>query len=197
MLRIIDIHAIAVAVIVGTAATGAAAQPEPTPRPTDRVDPAIREALPPTDVEISDQVESRLNRELEIFGTRAIVRDGVVTVHGTVRSESERLRALDIAREVPGVRRVDGSLAVDATAADDAPPELDHGASLDAVVAAELRGDPVLGSRDIRVTADRRTNTVTLIGVVKSQSERERALRIASDALAAGQVRNQLEVRAD
>jgi osmotically-inducible protein OsmY len=64
-------------------------------------------------------------------------------------------------------------------------------------VAAELRRDPLLASRDIRVVADRRTNTVTLIGEVASQAERQRATRVAEDAFAVGHVRNRLQVRQD
>jgi osmotically-inducible protein OsmY len=99
---------------------------------------------------------------------------------------------------VGGVERVDNALTVDSTAANDPPGELARsGASLEAVVAARLRGDPVLGGREIRVTASPGTNTVTMIGVVLSQSEKERAGRIAAEAFAAGHVRNELQVRSD
>jgi osmotically-inducible protein OsmY len=127
---------------------------------------------------------------------RAEVRDGVATLHGTVRSESERLRAANVARGLTGVQSVLNELVVDATAANDPPLQSDEGA-LGTAVAAQLRGDPVLGSRDIQVTADRRSNTVTLTGEVGSQAEKERATRIAASAFSAGHVRNRLQVRTD
>lgn len=190
------ISLLAAPLLLGANAASVLAQPQATPAPLERVDPAIREALPFTDEQVGDRVEARLNAEIHIVGAQAIVRDGVVALHGTVRSEEDRMRALGIAREMEGVRRVDDALSVEPTGADDAYTDVER-TSLDAAVAAELRGDPVLGSRDIRVTADPRSNTVTLIGVVGSQAERERAQRIASDAFAAGNVRNQLQVRAD
>jgi len=57
--------------------------------------------------------------------------------------------------------------------------------------------DPVLGSRHIQVIVDRRSNTVTLMGEVASQSDKERATRIAASAFTAGHVRKRLQVRTD
>ena len=67
--------------------------------------------------------------------------------------------------------------------------------TIEIAVAAQLRSDPVLGSRAIRVVADDHTNTVTLTGTVSSEDEKEHAGRIAVSAFPAGQVRNQIEVR--
>jgi len=97
-----------------------------------------------------------------------------------VKTDEDRLRAATIARDVEGVNGVINELDVDPTAIDD-PPLGNSGATLETAVAAELRRDPVLGSRDIRMVADRRSNSVTLIGQVASQAERQRATRIAED----------------
>ena len=94
------------------------------------------------------------------------------------------------------VRRVRTELDVDAAASDD--PALESNvATLEDAVAAQLRGDPLLGSRDIRVTVDRRSNTLTLAGEVASETEKQRATRVAASAFTAGHVRNRLRVRAD
>ena len=123
------------------------------------------------------------------------VRDGIATIVGAASSAEERLDAARIARGVAGVRRVDNQLDVDQTLADDPPPALSDVASLEAAVAARLRGDPVLGDREIRVNADRRRNVVTLTGRVSSPMEKSRAGRLAAEAAAAIRVRNRLQVR--
>jgi osmotically-inducible protein OsmY len=170
------------------------AQPQPTPQPAQPIDPDIAEAIELTDTEAELRIEARLYEELGITDPSAQVNDGVATLRGTVDSEDERLRAAAIARNVEGVGQVIDELEVDATAIDD-PPVGNTGGTLETAVVSELQRDPLLGSRDIRVVADRRTNTVTLIGEVRSQAERQHATRVAQDAFAAGQVRNRLQVR--
>jgi osmotically-inducible protein OsmY len=174
----------------------ASAQPQPTPQPVQPVDPDIAEAIDVTDAEAALQIQERLHDEIPVTGLTARVNDGVATLDGNVRTDRDRRRAARIARRIDGVRRVINELEVDATPVDD-PPLGNSGPTLETAVAAELRRDSVLGSRDIRVLADRRTNTVTLIGEVASQAERERATQVAEDAMAAGYVRNRLQVRRD
>ena len=170
------------------------AQPQVPPRPADLpAEPAVREAIGPSDTALGIEVQTRISEALDVTDFRAHVSGGAATLTGTVRSERDRQRAADIARGVTGVQRVLNELDVDATAADDPTLESDE-ATLEGAVAAQLLGDPVLGSRDIRVTVDRRSNTVTLTGEVASEAEKERATRIAA---AAGHVRNRLQVRAN
>ena len=176
--------------------SAAHAQPQPTPRPVEPIDPDIAEAIEITDAEAALRIQERLHEELAVTNLTARGNDGVATLDGTVKTDRDRRRAATIARRIEGVRRVLNQLEVDATAIDD-PAFGNTGATLETAVAAELRRDPVLGSRDIRVLADRRTNTVTLIGEVASVAESQRAMRVAEDAFAAGQVRNRLQVRQD
>jgi osmotically-inducible protein OsmY len=172
------------------------AQPRPTPQPTVPVADEIADAIDITDAEAELRIEARLYEELGVTDPDALVRDGVATLRGTVNTEAERLRAAAIARSVAGVGQVIDELEVDATSSDD-PPFGNSGATLETAVVAELRRDAVLSSRDIRVVADRRTNTVTLLGQVRTEAERQRAMQVAEDAFAAGQVRNRLVVRPD
>jgi osmotically-inducible protein OsmY len=171
-------------------------QPRPTPQPTEPIDPDIAETLDFTDAEAELRIEARLYEELGVTNPSAQVNDGVATLRGTVNTDDERLRAAAIARSVAGVGQVIDELEVDATSIDD-PPLGNNGATLEAAVVTELRRDALLSSRDIRVVADRRTNTVTLIGAVGSEAERQRAMQVAEDAFAAGQVRNRLIIRRD
>jgi osmotically-inducible protein OsmY len=190
--------------MVTIAATGVAsaffaaveAQPQPTPRPVQPVDPDLAKAIDVTDAEAELRIQERLYQELEVTSLTARVNDGTATLEGTVKTDRDRRRAGAIARRVDGVGRVINQLEVDATAVDDAAFG-NSGATLETAVAAELRRDPLLASRDIRVFADRRTNTVTLIGEVASQAERQRATRVAEDAFAVGHVLNRLQVRQD
>jgi osmotically-inducible protein OsmY len=156
---------------------------------------AVDEALAPTDGQLALAVEGRLESELAISNLAVSVRDGIATIVGAATSAEERLRAARIARGVAGVRRVDNQLDVDQTVADDPPSAFSDVASLEAAVAARLRGDPVLGDREIRVNADRRRNVVTLTGRVSSPMEKSRAGRLAAEAAAAIRVRNRLQVR--
>lgn len=170
------------------------AQPQPTPQPVQPVDPDVAEAIEVTDAEAALRIQERLFEELAVTNLSARVNDGVATLDGTVTTDRERRRAAAIARRVDGVDRVINEIDVDATAVDD-PPLGNTGATLETAVAAELRRDALLDSRDIRVVADRRTNTVTLTGEVASEAERQRATRVAEDAFAAGHVRNRLQIR--
>jgi osmotically-inducible protein OsmY len=172
------------------------AQPQPTPRPVEPAAPDIAEAIEVTDAEAALRIQQLLYEELAVTTLTARVNDGVATLGGTVKTDDDRRRAAAIARRAEGVRRVINELDVDATASDD-PPLASSAATLETAVAAELQRDPLLGSRDIRVSADRRSNTVTLIGEVASQAERERATRVAEDAFEAGHVRNRLQIRQD
>jgi osmotically-inducible protein OsmY len=157
----------------------------------------VREAIAGVgDEEARIALQTRLHENLEVVNLNAVVEDGVARLYGTVRTESDHLRAAEIARATDGVRLVFNEMRIDATAADD-PSFGNSGGTLETAVAAELRRDPVLATRDIRVVADRRSNTVTLIGVVASQAERERAARVAADAFSAGNVRNSLQVGED
>jgi osmotically-inducible protein OsmY len=174
----------------------AQAQPRPTSQPVQPIDPDIAESIDITDAEAELRIEARLYEELGVTNPSAQVNDGVATVRGTVNTDGERLRAASIARSVDGVGQVIDELEVDATAIDN-PPLGNTGATLETAVVSELRRDALLASRDIRVVADRRTNTVTLIGEVGSEAERQRAMRVAGDAFAAGQVRNRLIISGD
>ena len=150
----------------------------------------------PTDAETVVGVQTALSQELRIEGIRSDVRDGVATLRGTVASEAEKQRAERIAKRVDGVTRVRNDLVVAgaANAAASAPGASVAGTSVESVVAGRIKSDPQLKARDIAV--DTRKDVVTLTGQVESVAEKEAAGRIAADAAAGAEVRNQLTVRA-
>jgi len=69
-----------------------------------------------TDPNITAQVKAKLLAHPDVAGLRIDVdtRDQVVTLTGTVRSQAEESRALQLAREVEGVMRVTDQLTVQA-----------------------------------------------------------------------------------
>jgi hyperosmotically inducible protein len=76
--------------------------------------PGCRTASPPDDVRIEAEVKARLVAEKRANLTRLGVQStsGVVYLSGRVPSGDQRARAEEIAREVPGVRRVVNSVEV-------------------------------------------------------------------------------------
>jgi osmotically-inducible protein OsmY len=183
------------------AATVASAQPQPLPPRTEADSkPSTSERVGPSDPAVALEVQSRLYQELPNSSLSVLLRYGVATLNGVVRTEEDRQRAEAIALEVRGVDGVTNALtvapAVTVAAIDEAEVTTrQENSDIEQSVQQRLRMDAVLGSRDIRVVADGLTNTVTLSGTVSTEDEKERAGRIAVSAFPIGQVRNQLEVR--
>jgi osmotically-inducible protein OsmY len=181
------------------AATVASAQQLESPPGAAEDRPSTSERVGPSDPGLALEVQARLYQELD-SSISVLVRYGVATLEGVVRTEDDRQRAESIALGVPGVESVVNELAV-------APPitvaaidgaevtTRQENARIEDTVLQRLRTDATLGSREIRVVADGLTNTVTLSGTVSTEEEKERAGRIAVSAFPIGQVRNQLEVR--
>jgi osmotically-inducible protein OsmY len=191
--------------LAALAASGvASAQRERTEPPVAEVEPApnpsTSERVGPSDPGLALEVQARLYQALTDSNMSVLVRYGVATLDGVVRTEADRRRAEEIALQVPGIDSVVNDLTVAPpiaiAAVDDAQAiTAQENMNVEDQVAQELRADATLGSRDIRVVADRLTNTITLSGTVSTEEEKERAGQIAVKAFPVGQVRNQLEVR--
>ena len=67
-----------------------------------------------SDAQLGLEVQARLYQELQMTSNiSALVRYGVVTLDGRVRSENERDRAVELARNVPGIEEVDAQVVFD------------------------------------------------------------------------------------
>jgi hyperosmotically inducible protein len=186
------------------AAAAAAAQAPPSaplslpPRQYSTLDsPASQDV---SDAQLGLEARARLYEGLGVSNLSVLVRQGVARIGGTVRSETDRERAEQLAREVPGITNVINELRIAdsltiALANEAAAAAAQQKADIENAVAERIRLDPVLGSRSIRVTADALSNTITLTGTVSTEEEKTRAGQIAVGALPAGNVRNLLEVR--
>jgi osmotically-inducible protein OsmY len=186
--------------LIGCAAAAvlSAQQPQSTPRAGGT--PTVRERPNVSDAQLGLEVQSRLFEQLGVSNLSALVRRGVATLDGMVRTEEDRQRAEQLALEVAGVDNVVNKIRIAspvtvAIAKHSAEIADREAAKMEEAVKQRLVSDAVLGSRPIFVEADDLTNTVTLRGTVTSEEERERAGELATEAFPAGQVRNQLEVQ--
>jgi osmotically-inducible protein OsmY len=185
--------------VAGTAAAIASAQAPQPETPVVEPPSAPREHVDVSDAQLGLEVQARIYDELEV-NLSSIVRSGIVTLDGMVRSEADIERAAELALAVHGVHGVINELVVTqplsiAIAEEAAVVREREGANIELDITARLNSDATLGSRPIRVVVDELTNTVTLTGTVTSPEEKDRAGQLAIEAFPAGQVRNQLEVR--
>jgi osmotically-inducible protein OsmY len=185
--------------VCAAAALAAAQEQQPAP-PAGEPASAPRERVNASDAQLGLEVQARLYQELGVSNLSALVRYGVVTLDGMVRSEADLERAEELALEIDGVHSVINELSVtqplSVAIADEAAAVREReGANIESEVIASLNTDASLGSRPIRVVVDEITNTVTLTGTVATPEEKERAGMLAVEAYPAGQVRNQLQVQ--
>jgi osmotically-inducible protein OsmY len=181
------------------AAFASAQAPQLTQHASDSP-PPVREHVNASDAQLGLEVQVLLFQELGVSNLSSIVRYGVVTLDGMVRSEADIKRAEALALQVRGVHSVVNELSVApplavAVADEAAAVREREGANIEADVTARLNSDAALGSRPIRVVVDELTNTVTLTGSVATEDEKQRAGLLAVEAFPVGQVRNQLAVQ--
>lgn len=195
--------------VVGT--TGAAQQADDDRRPLERLD----------DAWITTKVQSQYYLDTDVSGRRIDVTtaEGVVTLTGEVRTDAERNLALRIARDTEGVRSVNDQLRVvplpetQATTgqvrderAPAAPGEQareardDRGLTdriddgwITTKVQSHYYLDTDIRGRDVDVTT--MNNVVTLSGHVRSEAERQEAIRIARETDGVQRVEDRLTVR--
>jgi len=121
--------------------------------------------------------------------------EGVVTLTGTVPSAAAKDRAMAIARETDGVRSVVDRLAVVAppepSAIDSAAGALTD-AAVTSAVKTRLLADPTVAG--LKIDVDTADGVVTLIGVVKTIAEKEKAVSLARDTTGVRSVTDQLKV---
>jgi osmotically-inducible protein OsmY len=139
---------------------------------------------------LDDQVKGR-NIDVD-------TRDGVVTLTGVVGSEAEQRRAVALARNTEGVRRVENRLQVTAelgaprTAARGADERLND-AWITTKIQAQYFLDADVKGRNIDV--DTRNGVVTLKGSVDAVAQKQIAEQIARDTEGVSRVVNQLTVK--
>ena len=156
------------------------------------------------DSTITAKVKSKLAADTETSAIKIGVdtRDGVVTLSGTVPTDTEKTKAEQIARTTDGVKRVSNDLRVDpnstsATNLGERSGEAVKGvgetmsdAAILATVKAKLVADGIIGT-DVDVTG----GAVILKGQVENPSEKTKAENIVKNTAGVKDVKNQLTVK--
>jgi hyperosmotically inducible periplasmic protein len=167
------------------------------------------------DERIATYVQARYQRDRSIRGSDISVtaNNGVVTLRGSVPDADAREHAVELAREVDGVQRVDNELQVapaaagDPTTADARPMEgvgtpvrtANDPASpgwITTKIQAQYFVNPDVRPWNIDVTTSG-DGIVTLRGEVENAADRDEAVRIARETEGVTRVENQLRVRPD
>ena len=185
-------------------------RPDPEPESTAAATDAAEQR---PDTWIATSVEAALYGSDEVRGSDIAVSvdDGVVTLSGTVESESAHERALALARNTEGITRVDDRLTVqpETTAEAGADPETaqptattgtaqaDRSPSWIATkIQAQYFTSPDIKPWNIDVTV-RPTGVVELRGEVDEASDRTEAVRIARATEGVVRVDDHLRVRGE
>jgi hyperosmotically inducible protein len=107
-------------------------------------------------------------------------KDKVVTLSGTVDSPAAKARAFTVAQGTKGVASVVDNVTVKAAGTPERPPEVVvTDAALTVAVKTKLLGDPKVSG--LKIDVDSKEGVVTLTGTVKSQAEKDEALRLARE----------------
>lgn len=115
--------------------------------------------------------------------------NGVVTLTGVVESEKEIERAIEIAKSVPGVKKIVNNLRVGKRGL----KEFITDKEITAKIKAKLIADPELKALSIDV--DTVNGVVTLTGIVENERQKERAVRHAKSVEGVKEVVVNLQVK--
>jgi hyperosmotically inducible periplasmic protein len=166
-----------------------------------------QEATAIADEAVSAEVEKRLEADPGLrdskIGVKSVNR-GLVLLDGDARTLSAHLRALEVARAVPGVKRVASEIESPNTLADDEiwrdaksdPATATGAAAMDAWIttAAKVRliANSATPARDINV--DTRGGVVTLFGTVPTEAARRAAETEVDKVDGVKSIENELQV---
>lgn len=153
-----------------------------------------------TDAGITTAVKSRLaaDDEVKAYQIDVDTNEKVVTLSGNVDTAGAKTRAAEIARNTDGVANVVDNIQVTgATASEPRPSDAERAmytdGSLTAAVKSKLMGDPVVSA--LRIDVDTEDGVVTLSGDVRSEAEKEQALKLARETEGVTSVTDRLTVR--
>lgn len=141
-----------------------------------------------------------LNTQLNNFSIDPDIRQGDVTLNGSVASEADKHLAERVARSMEEIGTVENNLRVrrdDSSASADAAPNafvrVWRDSTITAGLAAEYTASSAIQKRNINIETD--GGVVTLYGHVESEAAKQQAENMARDYEHVTQVRNKLEVR--
>jgi hyperosmotically inducible periplasmic protein len=162
---------------------------------------------------ITSDVRSKITEDERLRGLILDVKtdNGIVTINGKTHSQEQIDRAIELARNTPGVVSVNSLLKIDAantsdtltptnedrkTVVEKGQKELDEAADIsgDARIENEVKSkfaaDDMIKSRNIRISS--RDGVVTLKGSVRSTTEQDEAVRVANSVSGVREVRSEI-----
>jgi osmotically-inducible protein OsmY len=159
--------------------------------------PDAAKRMPGSDLWIESRLITAysLNEHLNPFDIQVDSENGVVTIDGTVPSESQQQLALQLARDLGSVRTVEDRLKVDPKQGPEQEGELFRtiqDANITTRVQLQLLWNSQTGGLDIDV--DSSNGTVTLQGTAATAAERRAAERIALNTQGVRGVENRIEI---
>jgi hyperosmotically inducible periplasmic protein len=172
------------------------------------IPPRHEPATVPWEASLRTEVEKALRADPRLRGAAirvSSVTDGVVGLEGVARNSAEHLRAIELARHVRGVRRVQSSVQIPAEDAaldvwtrhelrQEGPGVLDVASDLWLTAETRLRllADARVPALDVSV--DCRDEVITLFGIVPSERAKRIAAQDARGVAGVRDVRNDLQV---
>lgn len=152
-----------------------------------------------TDAGITTAVKGKLaaDDQVKAYQIDVDTERKVVTLTGTVDTAMAKSRAVEIARTTDGVANVTDNIVVSGTA-DAAPgmPDAQQAAFSDAGLTASIKSkllaDTTVGG--LRIDVDTQNGVVTLTGEVKSQAEKDQALKLARETEGVANVSDKLTI---
>jgi osmotically-inducible protein OsmY len=149
-----------------------------------------------SDAGITTKVKAKLAADSTVKATQINVdtKDKVVTLSGTVDNEAAKTQALALARGTEGVSDVVDNLTLTAPAqAQSGIGQALDDATITAAVKSKLIADTTVGG--LKIDVDTQSGVVSLAGPVKSQTEKDTALRIARETSGVKDVQDKLVVQ--
>lgn len=153
-----------------------------------------------TDIGITTKVKAKLAADSSVKASQIHVEtnDKVVTLSGTVDNDAARTEAVALARGTDGVTDVLDNMTVSQAAPQSAEggttvsQKMDD-AAITAAVKSKLMVDSVVGG--LKIDVDTKDGVVALSGPVKSQTEKDTAVRIARETNGVKDVQDNLVVQ--
>ncbi len=166
---------------------------------------------------ITSDVRSKITEDERLQGLILDVKteSGIVTISGKAHTQEQVDRAIELARNTPGVVTVNSLVNIDAASTSDVltptpedrkqivekgQKELDEAADIsgDARIENEVKSkfaaDDMIKSRNIRITS--KDGVVTLKGTVRSSEEQDEAIRIANSVTGVKEIRSEVIIDA-
>ncbi len=142
----------------------------------------VMTACAKTDAGITTAVKTGLAADdtVKAYQIDVDTKNTVVTLSGTVDSAAAKARAVTVAQGTSGVTNVVDNITVKVPETPGRPAEvIVTDAALTAAVKTKLLGDPKVSG--LKIDVDSKEGIVTLNGTVKSQAEKDEALRLARE----------------